>query len=543
MLPTSFDGTTDANVLPLSLVKRVDTVTGGASAAYGSDAVSGVINFVLDDNYEGFKANALAGESQYHDNKELQISGTWGTSFAGGKGHFLVSAEAYSNNGTDMHQGRRHWGNQGYDRLANPNFVLGAQTVGNYATVIFTDARYTNSSAGGLITSAGPLHFLNFYGNGVVAPITPGRYVGATIMSGGTGDELYDKGSLTPHNSRVSFFTRASYDINDDITAWAELSILQHATETVITPNLDQANLTITNQNPFLPATVVNIMTANAITTFVMGRHDDEMGFDRPFAHYYNVMWMAGLNGKLGKDWSWDVSAQFTSNSYNAYVGNNLNTVLWKRAVDVIANPAVGGVAGVGVGAPVCRASTVAGGGIPCTPINVFGPNSVTPAQATTVIGTGHQFWPQLGWDITGNINGIAFQDWAGDVSVAAGFEARRLSVHGVNDPTSILKQWFSTNNQVFTGVNQDEEGYVEVGVPLIKDASFAKDISFDGAFRYANYKLSGGAETWKLSFNYTLNDEVRFPLHQLARLARADAERPLRHCGVDDRPAERSAR
>ncbi len=366
--PTSFDGTTDANILPLSLVKRVDTVTAGASAAYGSDAIAGVINFILDDNYEGFKASGQAGESQYHDNKELQLSATYGTAFAGGKGHLVISGEAYSNSGEDFGQGRRQWGKQGYNRTANPNFVLGAQTAGNYATVIFNDARFTNSSFGGLITSVGPLRYLNFLGNGQVAPITLGRYVGATFMSGGSGDTLADKGSLAPHQGRETFFTRVSYDISDDITAYGELSILHHTASTPIIPSPDQANLTITNQNPFLPATVQNIMTANAITTFVMGRSNLELGYNNNTAQYYNVMWMAGLTGKLGKDWSWDLSAQYTSDSYHADFENLKDNLLWARAVDVISNPAVGGVAGVGTGQPVCRVSTVAGGQIPCTP-------------------------------------------------------------------------------------------------------------------------------------------------------------------------------
>ncbi len=254
-------------------------------------------------------------------------------------------------------------------------------------------------------------------------------------------------------------------------------------------------------------------MTANAITQFVMGRHDDELGYNTNTAQYYYVTWMAGLSGKLGKDWTWDVMAQYNFDSYHAYFKNDRNNVLWARAVDVISNPAVGGVAGVGVGAPVCRASTVAGGSIPCTPINVFGAGSITPAQARTVEGTGTQYWPQQFWDFTGNINGVAFQDWAGDVSVAAGFEVRRTQVHGVNDPTSILKQWFTANNQVFTGANQDEEGFVEVGVPLIKDMPFAKNVDFSGAFRYANYKLSGGAETWKLGLNWAITDELRVRL------------------------------
>src|SRR6185437_12130056 len=97
VMPTSYDGTTDANILPVSLIKRIDTVTGGASAAYGSDAIAGVVNVILDTTYEGLKGNVSWGQSQYHDAIETDASLTGGMSFDGGRGHLVMSGEIYSN--------------------------------------------------------------------------------------------------------------------------------------------------------------------------------------------------------------------------------------------------------------------------------------------------------------------------------------------------------------------------------------------------------------------------------------------------------------
>jgi outer membrane receptor protein involved in Fe transport len=512
VMPTSYDGTTDANIIPLSLVTRIDNVTGGASAAYGSDAITGVMNFVLNDQFEGFKASAQWGQSQYNDNEERNVSLTYGTSFAGGRGHVVVAAEAYSDSGADLDSGRRPWADQGVARVSNPNFIKGDPSTG-YQNIIIKDARWTNSSFGGLIVSRGPLRFLGFGPGGSVAPLGLGTLVGTTFMQGGSGDYLWDKGSLTPKVTRESVFTHVSYDISDSLSVFGELSILHKTGGGSATPNPDQGNLTIYSDNPYIPAPVKSIMTANNIPSFVMGRTNLELGFNYDYATYYDVLWMAGAKGKFSSNWTWVLTAQFSSNAYHVSMFNDRNTALWHNAVNVVANPAVGGVPGVAAGLPVCRASLPSnpGGAVSgCVPINVFGPNMITPAQAATVTGTSRQSWPEQSWDISGNVQGVAFHDWAGDVAVAAGGEIRRLSIHGWSDPTAIAKLWFSANNLPFTGAQQVEEGYVETDIPLLRDVDYAKDLSLNGAFRYTNYSQSGGAETWKLGLNWTVNDELR---------------------------------
>ena len=89
----NFNGVVDVSQMPQMLIQRVDVVTGGASASWGSDAVAGVINFVTDKKFEGFKANAQGGLSTYGDVGNMLFQMAAGTSFAGGKGHFEVSAE------------------------------------------------------------------------------------------------------------------------------------------------------------------------------------------------------------------------------------------------------------------------------------------------------------------------------------------------------------------------------------------------------------------------------------------------------------------
>ena len=99
IVPANINGTTDAALFPQMLISRVDVVTGGASASWGSDAVGGVVNFVTDKNFTGIKGHFEAGMSNYGDDYSRLFQFAAGTGFAGGKGHIEAAAEYYNNNG------------------------------------------------------------------------------------------------------------------------------------------------------------------------------------------------------------------------------------------------------------------------------------------------------------------------------------------------------------------------------------------------------------------------------------------------------------
>ena len=118
VVPATGFGSVDINILPTALVKRVDTVTGGASAAYGTDAVAGAVNFILDTNYTGWQVSALAGTTSRSDHDNTQFSAAWGTSL-GSRTHLLLSAEYYQADQIDNYQSRSWY--KGYSLLLNPD--------------------------------------------------------------------------------------------------------------------------------------------------------------------------------------------------------------------------------------------------------------------------------------------------------------------------------------------------------------------------------------------------------------------------------------
>ena len=366
--PTSYDGTTDANVIPTSLIKSVDVVTGGASAVYGSDALAGVVNFILDDTYEGLKGSFQTGESQYHDNKDVDFTMTAGFSFDGGRGHIVVSGEVFSNSGAngtiDMTGGvaRRPYARQGYALIpGGANFP---------AQIAPANVKFSSMTNGGLITS-GPLKGIYFGPNAALETMVYGTNVSATYMVGGTGDANQLMGSISPQLGRESLYTHVSYDLTPDITAWGQLLVIHETAFSPNVPNYDNNTLTISANNPFLPAAIKTLITSNNLTQFTFGRVDPELGLGESQEFNYDVMWDAGLKGKIFGNWAWDLTAQYNSDQFTFNYLNERNNALWAQAINVVANPAAGGVPGVAVGAPVC-ASTLAAPTNGCVPINLF---------------------------------------------------------------------------------------------------------------------------------------------------------------------------
>jgi iron complex outermembrane recepter protein len=116
------NGSVNINDLPQSLIRSVDVVTGGASAAYGSDALAGVVNFVLDKDYTGFKTDFQGGITDHGDNESYKTNVTFGTPFADNRGHFIASAEYAHNSGLFGSSANRDWGFDTAHIIANPAY-------------------------------------------------------------------------------------------------------------------------------------------------------------------------------------------------------------------------------------------------------------------------------------------------------------------------------------------------------------------------------------------------------------------------------------
>lgn len=498
---STLGGLVDINTIPQQLVKRVDVVTGGASADYGSDAVAGVVNFVLDKDFTGLKGSAQGGVTTYGDDRNYDVSLTAGAKFAEGRGHILVSGEVAHNDGiTGI--GDRSW--YDYRKLftnpANPNGTAGN---GQPQLLNLANAGFATATPGGIITS-GPLKGTYFGAGGVPTQFNYGSIVSGNIMQGG--DYKYadfgKTGDLDPRTGRQNVFGRASYDITDDISLFAQGSFSRSTTREGALDQFNLANITIQPDNAFIPASIASKVAA----PFTLGTFNQDLGSEIATTNRKSLRLIVGATGKfeaLGSNWSWDAAAQKTVNRiYTAF--DTTITSRYNAAIDAVKNPATGAI--------VCR-STLTNPTNGCVPYDIFGTGVNSDAARNYVMGTSWGRTKLTEDDYNANLRGEPFSTWAGPVSIAMGIEHRREAVSGSNDPltTATTKPYFAGNFFASHGSYEVTEGYLETVVPLAKDLPFAKSLDLNAAVRGTGYSTSGYVTTWKAGVTYSPISDINF--------------------------------
>jgi iron complex outermembrane receptor protein len=502
----------DVNLLPTNLVKRVDVVTGGASAAYGSDAVAGVINFVLDNDFTGGKGSVNLGVTDHKDGETFGGDLAFGAKFAGDRGHILLSGSYFKENAINDITSRDWY--TGFRQIANPTFTVGGSQPANLTG---SDIGWSKMTLGGLV-STGALKGLNFGPNGTIAaPFVFGTQNG-NLQQGGTKVDTADVWGLLPALKNYNLFSRVSYEVTDNINAYIEASYGNSKASNFSAPYYRQGDITVSRDNPYLPAAALAAMNAAGVTTFQMGRLNydivdpggkpGEAGYGREQTRF-----MGGLDGSFGKSGKWRAYYQHGETDVTYTRSNNVIVSRYNLASDVIANPTVGGLAGVAAGTPICRSSLTAPAN-GCIPMNLFGMGS--PSQAAVAYVTGAADHLQARQDLTFKEDVVAadaqyepFSTWAGPVSVDAGFEWRKEQFVATGDPTSLASAWYSSNFQSAQGSYNVKEFFGETIVPLAKDLPFVKSLDFNGAIRRTDYSTSGNVTTWKAGGTWAVNDDL----------------------------------
>jgi iron complex outermembrane receptor protein len=513
-------GTIDTNIVPVALISSVEIVTGGASAAYGSDAVAGVVNFVLNKNLQGLRLDASYGQTIYDDHHRPSISGAYGTSLADGRVQLTLAGDYLRNSGQTA-QAERPWGDRQTALLTNPTYT---PTNGQPRLIISDNARFSQMTAGGVLTRANGLALaqrlgfpagtgVQFGPDGQPIPFTYGTNIGGTFMTGGDGAQVTDEGNILPEIERFTGFGGLRIDLSDNIKFFSDFIYARVDTVSDLTPNPDNGNLTIRRDNAFLPLALRSAMTAAGLTSVTMGRIHFEDEFSRFESRTTSRRLTFGLEGHFGGGWTWDVSGQISRNDYDQLSFNNRINNRFTLGLDTVVNPANN--------QPICRAllnnpnpSTAQdpfGDIRSCVPINPFGAGSISPQALAYYRGTSFLRSRQEQDVFAANISGSPFSTWAGEVKFAFGAEYRREKTALRSDADSAARRWRSVNAQPFDGKFDVKEGYAEVVVPLAKGSRFADNLDINGAIRYTDYELSGGVTTWKVGANYSPFADVRF--------------------------------
>ncbi|WP_232332824.1 TonB-dependent receptor domain-containing protein [Novosphingobium aquimarinum] len=498
---TSPFGGIDTNIFPVALLNGVEVVTGGASAAYGSDAVAGVVNFSLDKNFDGLKIDASYGESKYGDFKRPILSAAFGSGLMDDRLRVTVSGDFYRNTG-QTRVDSRPWGRGQSVLFTNPAGCC------DTLQQIVDGATFSKMTFGGLIVepASSPLYGIQFGPGGTPQPFQFGDLVGPVFQLGGDGVNVGDLSNIGVYITRYSGFGRLSFEASDTVSLWADVLVSHVDVESDLAPNYDNGNLTIKRDNAYLPQSIRDIMDANNLSSFKFGRiqlFDDgeaENNSKTDVSRY-----AIGAKGSFG-GWEWDAYGQISRNSFYQESVNNRVESRWFNAVDSVIDP--------NTGQPVCRINADANpnnNDPACQPANVFGVGSISNAALDYYRGTSF-YDADMDQDVVGlNFRGEPLSTWAGPVAVAFGGEMRREKIVSVSDPISEARGWRSINQQSFSGKINVKEIYGEVLVPLLKDKPFAENLEVNAAVRYADYSSSGGVVPWKIGVNYSPVRGLRF--------------------------------
>lgn len=509
------DSAADLNQIPGQLVERVEVLTGGASAVYGSDAVAGVVNFIMQKNFEGISLDVQVGTFQH--NNDYDGPGNMRAVIAARGATNPTQFQLPDDNVTD-----------GLSR--DVNLVMGINSpdgrgnVTAYAGYRHNEAvlqgeRDYSSCAIGSATAAGGTEFTC----GGSSTAYPGRFTDFATFDYSidqttgnfipwSGDYQYNYGPLNYFqrpDERYTYGAFGHYQINDKAEAYAQVMAADYSTVAQIAPSGDFfSTSTINCGNPLLSAQQsaaigcsAGDIAADTVTDMYIGRRNVEGGGRQDDLNLNSFRTVIGVRGEINPAWTYDVAGQYSKVRLSRIYRNEFSTVRLNRALDVV------DVAGT----PTCR-SVVNGSDPTCVPYDIFSIGGVTPAALAYVqiplLDSGTVTQQVVTASFTGDLGTYGFQSPMADngVRVAFGAEYRRDSVNRTPDVSfqtgDGAGQGGPTNP--LSGSVSVKELFMEADVPLVNNAPGVYDLGLDLAYRYSDYDTGIQTDTYKIGLGYS---------------------------------------
>ncbi len=549
--PTS-GSAADINIIPASMLKRVEVLTGGASSTYGADAVAGVVNFIFDTEFTGVKIDAQYSLNQ-HNNRDSflpplllarQAAGLDGYGFPTGSvadgGTFDTTVSIGSAFADDRGHAAAYFGYRKAKAIVQANR--------DYSACVLQNSRAGVPICGGSATTD----------TGNVVVFDNGTSTIYSFSPNGGFDQTATRFNFAPTNyfqrpdERYTAGVFANYEINDNFKPYMEFMFMDDRTVAQIAPSGDFGNtLTINSDNPLIsptqravifdnenlingslggfplaigapfnpnpgaaPLNFIDPVTGGTYNKafFQLLRRNVEGGPRRSDLQHTNFRTVLGTKGDIGKAWSYDAYYQYGRSNYSQVYSNEFSVARLNKALDVVAGPG---------GAPVCR-SFLDGSDLTCVPYNVFGGKGAASQAAVNYLSaTGFQKGQTseqvANVSFTGSLGEYGLKmPWAEDgVSVNIGAEWRKESLE------------LNTDNAFQTGDLTGQGGatlplnggfrvfefFGETKVPIVQEG-FVYDLSFNGGYRRSSYKTTSSnsfkTDTYKLELEFAPIRDIR---------------------------------
>ena len=491
VVPANGTGTVDLNLLPSSLIQNVEIISGGASAVYGSDAISGVVNFRLNTDFEGLEFDGTYGITEQGDGNEWQGTVSAGTKFADGRGH-IMGAVSYTER-DEVTQADRKFSEValGWD---GENFVpVGSGTI--------EEGRVTVAAPAATITQL----FQQQYGIPGVTQTTYGFNADGTLFTLGTGDPgsvLNYRGPITnsfndasysynyaPPNylqlplERTSVFVAGSFDVTDNHQAYAQGIYADYTVDTALAPT-PLSNVFTPPTNPFIPNDLQTLLDARTspAARFPLTRRMTEIGPRTESNEYEVYQFILGMKGDIVSDWTYDVYGSLGKVELNTDQSGNVSREAW----ETLTYAPDGGVA-------------------LCGGFNPFGAGAITP-ECAAFISRDTSYAETTEQNIfEATATGSLFELPAGKVMASVGYMYKEDKYEFAPDAT--LSRELPDGRFDIAGFNaaspiegetDSNELFTEILIPILADMPGADRLEATVGYRYADYSTVGGVDSYK---------------------------------------------
>ncbi|WP_444934929.1 TonB-dependent receptor plug domain-containing protein [Microbulbifer sp. JTAC008] len=533
--PIAGGGSADLNQIPGALVERVEVLTGGASAAYGSDAIAGVVNFVMMDDFEGVRFETQTSVYQHNnDNSHMQ--------------------DLVTSSGFDVADGNTTDGEiNDFSLIMGANLDNGRGNVTAYANyrkieaVLQSDRDYSGCALGirtpssSTVTSTPTSADLSdrcggsgTLPNGLITPFDGSTYYNVS------GNEFVDWDGQLYNYGPLNYFQRPDerwtmgvfghYDISDNVNLYTQLSYSDDRTVAQIAPSGNFFETSSINcDNPLLSDQQRDLICTSAglgaddDAPFYIGRRNVEGGPRQDDLRHTSFRGVFGLRGDINETWSYDAYAQYAEVSMEETYLNDMSNTNIRRALNVVTDPETGEA--------VCQ-SVLDGTDPNCVPWNIFEEGGVTQEALDYLIlplfarGTTEQ--EIYSAYVTGNLGDYGVQLPTADsgVAVVIGAETRREALDF--SPDSGFQSGDGAgqggSTQPVSGSLSVKEFFTEANIPLLSGLPGAEYAGLELAYRYSDYDTDISTDTYKVGFDWQPISDVR---------VRASFQSAVRHANI----------
>ena len=504
----------DLSTIPAPLIERFEVITGGASAVYGADAVSGVLNVILKKNFEGLQVDGQLGTSQRGDANRYAISALGGGNFADGRGNVTAFAGFYREGGIAYDARKRAINGRNY--IANPASRNSSDGVADWLIVDNVrqiggqqeSAFILNRGRGNEAFGFNPDGSVRSFGLGPSGLIGGGQFT-----DGGEAELGYDsqcpqaKCALRIPVQRVLVSGTMDFELSDAFNLFAEGRFAKTSSQAMfgsvfeIPPSTNRISI----NNPFVTPSLAALMQQANVTSIGILRSDQELGLRGQDTDRNVYQLTTGSRGALGfGDFKYEASVQYGETRFTNTRLNDVDQQRFLNALDAVRAPD---------GTIQCRLDSARAQG--CVPINFLQPGRAISDAALNYIKIPFATeTARLTQFVTsGNVTGSIGDFWgAGAISVAVGGEYRReKSIYNVSPVDAAGQGFFFTRRLSTRGQFDVLEAFAETVVPILSDRNLVHRLELEGAVRFSDYSTSGKTTSWKFGGTYAPVEDIRF--------------------------------